>query len=122
MKVFCHRPGGIDFGLVRLRHGENDVDDQAWHQSVAKLSSKLKEGWLGGKTPSITIAAGAGAQASLPLEPAREPEPMLARDVITLVEAATEPDQLERLAQDETRKTVLAAIQKRAKQLAEVAA
>jgi hypothetical protein len=120
MKVFCHRPGGIDFGLVRLRHGENDVDDQAWHQSVAKLSSKLKEGWLGGKTPSISVAGDGGAQASLPL--ASAPEPMLARDVITLVEAATEPDELERLAQDETRKTVLAAIQKRAKQLAEVAA
>jgi hypothetical protein len=126
MKVFCHYRGGYEFGAIRLYHGENVVDDKLWNEAIAKLDPRLRDAWMGGKTPTIVVDKDPGHQVALPLAPApapaREAEPMLAKDVIAIVETATEPEQLEQLAEGETRKTVLAAIQRRAKQLAEAAA
>lgn len=124
MKVFCHYPGGYQFGALRLHRGENVVDDEIFTDEMAKLDPRIRDALMGGKTPTLVTVKEVGSQEALPLAPTpeAEPAPMLARDVIAKVEAATEPDELEQYANGETRKTVLAAIQKRARQLAEAAA
>lgn len=138
MKVICHYLGGYHIKSVRLSHGENIVRDELWQEAFDSLSDVMKAALFGGNTPIISVDGGPGEQPSLPLAPtpaptrapaptqapapAREEEPKLAKDVIAAIEAATEPDELEQLADGETRKTVLAAIKKRAKQLSEAAA
>lgn len=136
MRIVCNRPGG--FGLIKLHvtAGENIVDDALWSEVAARLDPK----WLAAlTTPTETapaqlelyddagepMAPYARAPVRAPaLEPAPAPAParvadleLSAKEKIALVEAATTYDQLDALELNETRKTVIAAIYKRAEQL-----
>ena len=134
MRIVCNRPGG--FGLIKLHvtAGENIVDDALWSEVAARLDPK----WLAALTtptengpPQLELYDDAGepmapyARAPAPVRaPAPAPAParvadleLSAKEKIALVEAATTYDQLDALELNETRKTVIAAIYKRAEQL-----
>lgn len=119
MRVIKHGPGKIRlYGLV-INPGENLFEDELWAKHYGKLPDQLKKVWFGGSTPMMTIANDAGEQLKMQLTGDAEIEQTSAKEKIDIIMAATEPDHLEAMAQGETRKTVLSAIQKRAKQLAE---
>ena len=130
MRIVCNRPGG--FGLIKLHvtAGENLIDDALWSEVAARLDPK----WLA----ALTMPTDTGpAQLELyndagepmpPYAPAPAPAPARAparvadlelstKEKIALVEAATTYDQLDALELNETRKTVIAAIYKRAERL-----
>ena len=132
MRIVCNRPGG--FGLIKLHvtAGDNIVDDALWNEIEARLDPE----WLAAlTTPTETAPAQLELydDAGEPMAPyARAPAPvrapapaparvadleLSAKDKIALVEAATTYDQLDALELNETRKTVIAAIYKRAEQL-----
>jgi hypothetical protein len=120
--IQCHRPGGYALPGVILKHGRNEVEAEAWRSAIAAINPKIVDALLHSDTPDLVVHKPESTQQALPLEAEPdEPQEMLAKEKIALVEAATEPDELERLADGETRKTVLAAIHKRAKVLAEAA-
>jgi hypothetical protein len=122
LTIQCHRPGGFALGGVVLKYGRNEVPADAWSAALGSLHQKLADALLYSSTPDIVVHRPEPTQPALPLDAGTaEAVELLARDKIAIIEAATEPDELERLADGETRKTVLAAIQKRAKALAEAA-
>jgi hypothetical protein len=122
MRIVCNRPGG--FGIIKLHvtAGENLIDDALWSEVAARLDPK----WLA----ALTMPTDTGpAQLEL-YNDAGEPMPpyapaparvadleLSAKEKIALVEAATTYDQLDALELNETRKTVIAAIYKRAERL-----
>jgi len=142
MKVTLHRLGSMGLmGAVQLRHGENEVAADAWakvagHPVVKELLRKGRDGGVTIETSSgVPIAA-----KPVPKKPAeRTPEPpkpepapvssdgepesgdetsqsMKAKDVVALVRQMSLME-LEALEEDEERKTVLDAIQKRRDEL-----
>lgn len=119
MRVVNHQSCNFDLYTLRLEPGENIVDDELWRKLFAQLPDKLKQAYFGSKTPRISIAGDAGEQLAMGLTQSEETEQLSAREKIQQINDATEPDRLEALAQGETRKTVMAAISRRARQLAD---
>lgn len=130
MRIVCNRPGGFGLIKVLIKAGENIVDDALWNEIEARLD---REWLIGLTTPTETAPAQLELydDAGEPMAPyAPAPAPVCApaparvadlelsaKDKIALVEAATTYDQLDALELNETRKTVIAAIYKRAEQL-----
>ena len=111
MKITCNRPGGFGLHGLILRHGENEVDPALWEEN----KKKLPPGWLedlttpkNGKPAEIVVV---GAPAGPPAYGAAEK--------VALVKECNSLDGLAKLAEAETRKTVLAAIKKRTDELGE---
>jgi hypothetical protein len=121
MRIINHTTANYSLFELNIEPGENIFDDGLWLEHYEKLSDPLKKAWFGGKHPLLSIAGDGGEQLAIKLGNDADGEIMSAKEKIAQVMAATEPEHLEALAQGEDRKTVMAAIQKRAKQLAEAA-
>lgn len=130
MLIVCNRPGGFGFFGLRLIHGENAVDDAVWQAVAAKLDPRMLialTSAIGSQAPDLILHDGIRAPApALPRAhaPTLAPAPariadadLTAKEKIALVEAATTYDQLDALELNETRKTVLQAIYRRAEQI-----
>lgn len=121
MRIINHTTASYEMLGLTVEPGENVFDDALWQKHYEKLPDAIKKAWFGGKHPLISIASQAGCQLAIQLGDEAERERLSAKETIEQVMAATEPEVLEQIAQGEDRKTVIAAIQKRAKQLAEAA-
>lgn len=118
MRVVCNNPDGLDLHQLRVEPGENLVDDAVWDTVLATINPR----WLATLTSRVGCLP---AQLELRVDsPAPAPAParvcdveLTAKEKIALVEAATTYDQLDALERNETRKTVLQAIYKRAEQI-----
>ena len=111
MLIECNRPGGFSFFGLRLAPGENIVDDEAWAAIKPRLAPKYLDALLaprGDKPPQLVIY---DAEPDAPR--------CLARDKIALIERCADIDDLALFEMGETRKTVLAAIERRMATLAE---
>jgi len=114
MVIVCNRPSGFILPCLQIQPGENVVDDALW----AKVEAILNPIWLdalltsqNGAPPELVISDGAGDAAESPQLPAK--------DKIALVDACESIDDLAQYESDETRKTVLAAIERRFRYLTE---
>lgn len=113
VQIICNHPGGI--GLhhgVRLFHGTNSVDPNAWAENQKSLHSDFLAGLLEPRDKGVPAMV-------VVVDGESKPPPMSAKDKCTMVLACNSLDELDRLARDENRKTVLAAIDKRMHELAE---
>jgi hypothetical protein len=107
MRIKCNRPGGFKLFHVKLVHGVNEIKDEHWLGMEEKLDPKFLQ--------ALTIPIGDNpAQLELLDE---TPVLMSAKDKIALAENADTLDALDALSKDETRKTVIVAIEKRLEQL-----
>lgn len=108
MQIYCNRPGGLGVGKVVLRFGVNEVPDQAWEEAA----SSANEAWLRamlepdqyGLAPIVLITDEPQVQES-------------AKEKIERVNVAQSLAELDELAENETRKTVKAAIRRRSQQI-----
>ena len=128
MKVDCNLPNGIKIFGVELAHGTNEVDPDAWQAATSRLDSRFLAGLQakqrGDMPPYVVVHDEAPPLAPAPAREAQdEPEPganghdMNVRNKLRLVRAANSYDELAALETGEQRKTVLAAIYKRAEQI-----
>lgn len=104
MRIICNRPGGFSFFGVRIDAGENIVDDDVWAKIRRRLAPRILAGLLeqcGEAEPDLVL-----------LDDAGEP-PLTAKEKIALVELCGSVDELAQYETNETRKTVLAAIERR---------
>ena len=106
--IFCNRPGGFNLFGLELRLGENLVDDDVW----ADVRPRLDPCWLdalttprNGGQPELVLSDGAGRQVET------------ARDKIAKIETCQDLVDLDQLLANESRKTVLAAAEKRMDEL-----
>lgn len=111
MRITCNRRGGFSFFGLRLTEGENIVDDDLWAATKAKLAPKYLAGLLEhrGELPAMLIELNDAGEPLLP--------PFNAKDTIALIESCQSLDDLAKYETGETRKTVLAAIERRADEL-----
>lgn len=111
MKVVCNRPGGFGLhgGLI-LRHGDNDVDSALWEENKRKLPL----GWL---DDLMTPKNGKPAQIVVVGASAPGPKAYGAAEKVAVVRKCNSLDELAQLSDGETRKTVVAAIEKRLAEL-----
>lgn len=105
MLIECNRPGGFNVGGVVLSKGANEVEEEVWKAAAAKAPP----GWLedlsspgpNGEAPQIVLPQGETS----------------AKAKVKAVKACSELEVVELMAQGETRKTVLAAIDERITEL-----
>lgn len=110
MQIVCKRKGGIGLPGVELKFGSNSVEPAAWEAAKAKLDPA----WLA----AMLEPGDDGAPAEIVVVDSAPP-PMAAKAKVAMVESAETIDEINALSRDETRKTVLAAIDKRLKALGE---
>lgn len=104
MRIICNRPGGFSFFGVRLNAGENIVDDDIWATIKSRLAPKYLAALLeqrGEAEPDLVLLDDAGES------------PLTAKEKIVLIDRCGSVDELAQYETNETRKTVLAAIERR---------
>lgn len=117
MRIICNRPSGFGLPGLRIRPGENLVDDDLWTSVRIKLNPKWLAALLAPKPdgpPDLVVLLDSD------FEYETEPAPMSAKEKIALVEQCGDLDELGQLEAGEHRKTVLHAISKRLDVLTEV--
>jgi len=125
MWVQCNHPGGVNlavrdkagFKQVMLVHGPNKVDEEVYKAALAAADPRWVQAMTEpSKATRIPVLEPCEAPAE---EPEDDAQPLNAKDKAALVMAAESFEDLEGLAEGETRKTVLEALDKRTCQLAE---
>ena len=110
MRIICNRPSGFGLPGLRIRPGENLVDDDLWTSIRIKLNPRWLAALLAPKPngpPELVVLLDSDCEYET------EPAPMSAKEKIALIERCRNADDLAQYEAGEARKTVLAAIERR---------
>lgn len=116
MRIICNKPGGIGLRGLRLHKGENIVDDALWAAVKQRHRNGIIEAMANppnGEPPLLEIFDDAGQQ------PEPEQPRMNSRESLVAIARCDSLGELEQFKQGEDRKTVLEAIERRERVLAE---
>lgn len=108
MKITCNRIGGFNIHGVALRHGENEVDAQAWRRAVDRCIPAWLAAVTGGDQPDIVVHNGTGGQRVVV-----DRHPLSADFAIDRIESCDDIKEVEAMAEGELRADVLEAIDRR---------
>jgi hypothetical protein len=121
MLIICNIANGLRLSQLQLEPGENMIDDDLWTDVAAEIHPR----WLadlttrvGCRPPQLELRRDCQLSNSGFDDGPAAPQ-LNARDKIAMVEVADTLDALDVLAHNETRKTVLIAIERRLGELAD---
>ncbi len=122
MIVICNHKGGVSLPGLRIAPGRNEIDGAAWEAAMAKVSDRLMAGLMAGSPPMLEVdgdkrpTAPVEIQAEAPPKAAPIPDEN-SKKRIARVQSASTLGELTALADGETRKTVIAAIERRLEEI-----